>query len=243
MLPAIVGHRGARGEAPENTLASFRRAVAAGVPEIELDVRLSADRQLFVLHDADLERTTGRRGAAQRKSLSVLTALDARHGLAGWPTPCPVPSLAQVLEDCPPTMRFQLEVKADGKAPLPGLARALAALVQERQLHDRVVVTSSSARFLGLMREQDAGIARGYVCQYRHRKPIQTCVQLDCRWLISHYGLVSASLMKQARRHGFGVSVWTVNDLREAERLTALQVDSIITDFPTAFRHHFQHRP
>src|SRR5690554_3629409 len=97
MLPAIVGHRGARGEAPENTLVSFHRAVAAGVPEIELDLRLSSDRQLFVLHDVDLERTTGRRGAAQRKTLAAVTAMDARHAIAGWPTPCPIPSLAQVL--------------------------------------------------------------------------------------------------------------------------------------------------
>src|SRR5690606_18271321 len=194
-------------------------------------------------HDVDLERTTGRRGAAQRKTLAAVTAMDARHAIAGWPTPCPIPSLAQVLESCPPTMRFQLEVKADGKAPLPGVAQALTALIQERQLHDRVVVTSSSAAFLGLMRNTDASIARGYVCQYRHRKPIQTCMKLDCRWLISHYSLVTATLMKQARKHGLGVSVWTVNDLREAERLTALQVDSIITDFPTAFRHHFLNRP
>jgi glycerophosphoryl diester phosphodiesterase len=115
-------------------------------------------------------------------------------------------------------------------------------MIREQSLEHRVVVTSGDARFLGLMRHEAAEIQRGYVCQYRHRKPIQTCVALDCRWLISHFGLVTESLMSHARRHGLGVSVWTVNDLKEAERLIALGVDSIITDFPTGFLAHFRSR-
>ncbi|MGB1220724.1 MAG: glycerophosphodiester phosphodiesterase, partial [Alcanivoracaceae bacterium] len=66
MPVAIVGHRGARGEAPENTLASFQLAIDAGVPEIELDVRLSSDGHLIVLHDKDVDRTTTVRGGAQK---------------------------------------------------------------------------------------------------------------------------------------------------------------------------------
>lgn len=240
MLPAIVGHRGARGEAPENTLPSFERAVIAGVSEIELDVRLSSDDGLFVLHDPDLIRTTGQRGAAHRKKLSTLQALDARHAIANWPTPCPIPSLQQVIDLCPDNLRFQFEVKTDGKAPLKRTASKLASMIQEQQLEHRVVVTSSDRQFLRLMRHHAPDISRGYVCQYRHRKPIQTCRELECRWLISHYGLVSKSLMRLANKHGLGVSVWTVNDLAEASRLVSLGVDSIITDFPTAFQAHFR---
>lgn len=242
MLPAIVGHRGARGEAPENTLPSFERAVIAGVPEIELDVRLSKDDQLFVLHDPDLKRTTGHAGQAQKLPLAGIIAHDARQAISGWPTPCLVPSLQQVVDSCPDNMRFQFEVKADGKAPLKRLAQQLARMIREQSLEHRVVVTSGDARFLGLMRREAAEIRRGYVCQYRHRKPIQTCVALDCSWLISHFGLVTESMMAHARRHDLGVSVWTVNDLKEAERLVALGVDSIITDFPTGFLSHFRSR-
>ncbi|MFN3712889.1 MAG: glycerophosphodiester phosphodiesterase [Alcanivoracaceae bacterium] len=242
MLPAIVGHRGARGEAPENTLSSFERAVIAGVPEIELDVRLSSDDALFVLHDPDLKRTTGHSGNAHRLPLAGLVAHDARQAIAGWPTPCLIPSLQQVLDSCPETMRFQLEVKADGKAPLKRIAARLAGMIREQQLEHRVVVTSGHAGFLELMRQEAAEIHRGYVCQYRYRKPIQQSVALECRWLISHFGLVTPSLMEQARRHQLGVSVWTVNDLKEAERLVSLGVDSIITDFPTAFLAHFRSR-
>jgi glycerophosphoryl diester phosphodiesterase len=242
MLPAIVGHRGARGEAPENTLPSFERAVIAGVPEIELDVRLSSDDELFVLHDPDLRRTTGYSGKAHSLLLSSLVTHDARHAIPGWPTPCPVPSLQQVLDSCPATMRFQLEVKANGRAPLKRIALRLAKLIEEQELRQRVVVTSSDAGFLRTMRHTAPDVVRGYVCEYRYRKPIQQSVALECDWLICHFGLVSASLMSHARRHGLGVSVWTVNDLKEAERLISLGVDSIITDFPSAFMAHLRHR-
>lgn len=242
MTPAIVGHRGARGEAPENTLPSFRRAIHAGVGEIELDVRLSADNQLFVLHDADLKRTTGQTGVAQQRSLASLQALDARHALPGWPTACPIPSLQEVVDAAPDSMRFQFEVKADGRAPLPRLATALATLIHDQQLTDRVVVTSGSSQFLGMMKQQAFDIARGYVCQYRHRKPIQTCTRLECRWLIAHYGLINETLIQYSRKHGIAISTWTVNDLKEAERLAALQVESIITDYPSAFMAHFSQR-
>jgi len=240
MLPAIVGHRGARGEAPENTLPSFAQAVLAGVPEIELDVRLSSDDELFVLHDPDLRRTTGHSGAAYRKTLHELLTFDARHAMADWPTPCPIPSLQQVIDQCPESLRFQFEVKTDGKAPLKRTAIRLAAMIREQRLEQRVVVTSSDRQFLKLMRNTAPEIARGYVCQYRHRKPIQTCRELECRWLISHYGLVTGNLMRLAAKHDLRVSVWTVNDLAEAHRLVSLGVDSIITDFPTAFLAHFR---
>ena len=242
MLPAIVGHRGARGEAPENTLPSFERAVIAGVTEIELDVRLSGDDELFVLHDPDLKRTTGHSGNAHSLPLASLLAHDARQAIQGWPTPCPVPSLQQVVDSCPQHMRFQFEVKADGKAPLKRTAERLARMIREQALEHRVVVTSGSSRFLATMRNARPEIHRGYVCQFRRNKPIQTCLDLQCHWLISHYGLVTPSLMDHVRRHDLGVSVWTVNDLKEAERLISLGVSSIITDFPTGFLSHLRSR-
>ena len=88
--PALVGHRGARGEAPENTLASFQVAVEAGVTEMELDVRLSSDGQLIVLHDSDVTRTTGVRGNV-RQYTQQLGVMDARRNTPGWHSPTGIP--------------------------------------------------------------------------------------------------------------------------------------------------------
>jgi len=80
------------------------------------------------------------------------------------------------------------------------------------------------------------------VCQYRYLQPTRRAHGLGCNWLMPHYSLVTPALMRRARKRGLKVSVWTVNDLKEAERLIALGVDSIITDFPTAFLSHFRSR-
>jgi glycerophosphoryl diester phosphodiesterase len=207
-----------------------------------LDLRLSSDDQLFVLHDADLKRTTLHSGNAQQLTLAEVQSYDARHAMSGWQSPCPVPSLQQVLDSCPDNMRFQLEVKADRKAPLKRLAIQLAKMVRQQALEHRVVITSSSKRFLSLMREAAPEVQRGYVSRYRRNKPIQTALALECRWLIGHFSVLNENLMDQAREHGLGVSAWTVNDLKEAERLISIGVDSIVTDFPTAFIAHLKNR-
>ena len=242
MPVAIVGHRGARGEAPENTLASFQLAVEAGVPEIELDVRLSADGHLIVLHDKEVDRTTWQSGQARRYTMAELNLFDARRNTPGWHSATGIPSLTEVLDMCPPTMRFQFEVKRASRQHMHLKALRIKQLIEERNLWDRVVVTSSSGTFLRMVRTMSDRILLGYVCQYRYLQPIRRASQLKCDWLILHYSLVNRHILARAKKHRMGVSVWTVNDLREAERLVELGVNNIITDFPTSFMAHFRHR-
>src|SRR5690625_1531223 len=108
----ILGHRGARGEAPENTLTSFLRASDAGVHGIELDVRMSLDGVLYAFHDKTVRRTT-------LQNSQLLTQLDARHALSHWPHQEAIPSLESVLIECPSHLHYQLEIK--GFMPMPYL--------------------------------------------------------------------------------------------------------------------------
>lgn len=239
---AIIGHRGARGEAPENTLAGFQIACDSGVQGIELDVRLSSDGHLIVLHDKDLQRTTGQKGIAQHFTLAQLGMLDARRNTPGWHSPTGIPSLQEVVDLCGPDMPFQFEVKSTDSRTLHQLANALTHMIHAQQLGQRVVVTSSDTRFLRMVGNMAPDIQRGYVGQYRYLQPIRRAHSLGCTWVIAHYGMVSRAFMRSARKRGLRVSVWTVNDLQEAERLHALNVDSIITDFPSSFVPHFTTR-
>ena len=240
--PALVGHRGARGEAPENTLASFHVAVEAGVTEMELDVRLSSDGQLIVLHDSDISRTTGIKGNARQYTQAQLGVMDARRNTPGWHSPTGIPSLQEVVDLCGTDMRFQFEVKGADRIVLHQLAHHLTHMIHEQKLQSRVVVTSSHTGFLRMMATMAPDIERGYVCQYRYLQPTRRAKALGCSWLIAHYSLVTPALMRRARKRGLNVSVWTVNDLTEADRLSRLKVDSIITDYPTSFVSHFQRK-
>ena len=241
-FPTIVGHRGARGEAPENTAAGFQVAMEAGVTEIELDVRLSRDGHLIVVHDANVTRTTGERGKAHHYTLSQLEVLDARRNTPGWHSPLGIPSLREVVDLCGPSMRFQFEVKGADRAILHRLAHQLVDFISQRQMNDRVVVTSSHTGFLRMLGTMTAHIERGYVAEYRYQQPTRRAVALGCTWLMPRHTLVTPALMRRARRRNLKVSTWTVNDLTRAERMVELGVDGIITDFPTSFIAHFERR-
>ena len=241
-FPTIVGHRGARGEAPENTAAGFQVALEAGVTEIELDVRLSRDGHLIVVHDANVTRTTGERGKAHHYTLSQLEVLDARRNTPGWHSPLGIPSLREVVDLCGPSMRFQFEVKGADRAILHRLAHQLVDFISQRQMNDRVVVTSSHTGFLRMLGTMTAHVERGYVAEYRYQQPTRRAVALGCTWLMPRHTLVTPALMRRARRRNLKVSTWTVNDLTRAERMVELGVDGIITDFPTSFIAHFERR-
>lgn len=232
-IPRIVGHRGARGEAPENTLPAFLIARELGIDEVELDVHLSSDDQLVVIHDNTLQRTTGEKGHVQRYTAQQLGNLDARVGTPGWPSPTGIPSLREVVDCCGPRMRFQFEVKSAGVRVLRRLAGQLVALIEEQQLAPRVIVTSSHTGLLRLVGDLAPGLERGYVGEYRHLHPVRRAAALGCSWVMPRYRLIDEVLMQRARQQRLKVSAWTVNDENEARRLADLGVDSIITDFPT----------
>ncbi len=236
----IVGHRGARGEAPENTLPGFQRAVAAGVTEIELDIHLSADSVPVVIHDPTLDRTTYHRGLVNHHDHCSLADMDARRNTPGWPEKTGIPTLHDVVATCPDHLRFQFEVKGASKDDMRTIAQRLAGFIHDENLAERVVVTSSQPHFLGFMRQVAPKQPLGYVCEYSYQRPLKHVQQLNCQWLIAHHRIIKTSLMRQATRQGVRVSVWTVNDLDLATRLVAQGVDSLITDYPTAFMAHFQ---
>jgi len=94
----IYGHRGAKGEAPENTLTSFQECLKHGVRRCELDLHLSKDGELMVIHDPTLKRTTERRGKVVEHTAAELVTYDARKGGPGWIKPCPIPTLEELFE-------------------------------------------------------------------------------------------------------------------------------------------------
>jgi len=94
----VFGHRGARAEAPENTVAGFRYARGVGLTAVEFDVRLTRDDRLVVIHDTTVDRTTDGAGAIADLTYRRIAGLDARGDFSDWPAPCRVPTLRDTLE-------------------------------------------------------------------------------------------------------------------------------------------------
>lgn len=228
----IYGHRGARGEAPENTLPSFDKALQAGVTRVELDLHLSADQQLMVIHDPTLQRTTGIRGKVARHTAEQLTRLDARHGLAGWEAACPIPTLEQLFEQFPQFEHYQLEVKSGSRAQARPVLDAIMRLVERYRLQDKVVITSASRHLLRYARDSHCPLPTGLVEEHGILDPVKSALRYQCRFLALSWKLCTPARVAQAQRHGLHVSVWTVNEPELMLKLREMGVDSLITDVP-----------
>lgn len=230
-MTLIYGHRGAKGEAPENTLASFEQCLQHGVRRCELDLHLSRDGELMVIHDPTLKRTTGRRGKVAQHDAAELVKYDARQGGPGWKTPCPIPRLEELFEQCT-FEHWQLEVKSASKVRAARTVLAIAELVERFGLREQITITSSSREVLKAARELTPQLQVGLVAEYAWLDPLKVAAHYGCHLLALNWTLCTPERLLKAQKQGLHVSVWTVNEPALMRRLADFGADSIITDFP-----------
>jgi glycerophosphoryl diester phosphodiesterase len=162
--PLFVAHRGYSSQYPENTLAAFNGAIDAGAHMIELDVNLSRDRQLVVIHDETVDRTTNGTGAVAAQTLSRIGRLDA----GSWFDPRfrgeRIPTLAQVLDAVKGRVLVNIEIKPEafeGHGPADAVERQVLDLIREKSMLDDVLVSSFEWLVLENLRKREPGIALG----------------------------------------------------------------------------------
>lgn len=240
----LVGHRGARGEAPENTLGGFRYALDHNVRHFELDVHLSADGIPVVIHDAELKRTTDCTDRVGNLEAATLARCNAAAHWPEWPQPEPVPTLEAVLtllagERC----SVQVEVKCETDDAADLLIDRLAPLLPAFTGDLDMVITSFDTRLLQLAMLKLAQFPRGLVYDHKRRNPLAMAQTLHCQWLIGHWRLLGKRAIRRAKASDMRLSVFTVNDVRVARRLFNDGVDSVITDFPVAMARQLADAP
>jgi len=236
----IVGHRGARNEAPENTLEAFEHAFLNGCRHFELDIQLSSDLVPMVIHDTTLKRTTGVRGRVNAFSAHALSAMDARRNTPGWPHPCAIPTLSEVTLRFPDVLHWQFEVKTDSRFRLAVVAQKLVQFIQTHHLQQRVTITSSDRWLLREVHRIAPAQSTGLVAESRFYDPVRMANNLGCDYLCLSRKLVTQKRVRLAKQRGMTVSVWTVNDLFEMASLQEMGIDSVITDVPTLALHRFR---
>ena len=234
----LIGHRGARKEAPENTQAGFHHLRQLGINHVELDVRLSKDGKLVVLHDATVNRTTNGKGKVLELDTHQLQQLDATLPLPNWPEPCGVPELEQVIAKWPDLKSIQLEGKTADKAILERIGRGLAILIDRFTLLNNAVVTSSDQNLLSIMHRIAPQVRRGFVAERFTRDPLEVCLNHHCSHLVINHHRCTPGMIDAAHDLGLEVSTWTVNEVNAARRLQHWGVDSIITDVPSLLLKH-----
>ena len=206
--------------------------MARGVRQLEIDLRLSRDGELVVIHDDTLRRTAGVGGKVSGKSANDMAQLDNRNDGPPWPNKrgTGVPSMTALFRAVPEVRHWQLELKHLGPRRDHALADAVVAWIEKHQ--PKAVVTSLEPGLIRRVKDALPGQPTGFVSTTKD--PWSTLDACECEYLIAHWKtLTSRSFVRRAQARGIHVSAWTVNDASVIRKLYELGIDSVITDYPS----------
>jgi glycerophosphoryl diester phosphodiesterase len=226
----IIGHRGASGHAPENTLAAFKKAVALGATFIETDLQLSRDARFVAIHDDTLDRTTNGHGKVHDQTLAALRRFDAGSWFGSDYAGERIPTLEEILEFSKKNdIVFYLELKPSGSW---GGEHALIGALRESGEVARVVVISFDPTILAGLRNIEPTLMTGVLYDGQLADPLTTAVDVGARQLVARGNLVTPAMIVEARKRDLQVVCWTVNHPAHIRLLIAAGVDGIMSDYP-----------
>ena len=215
----VVGHRGAAGVMPENTIKGFRYAIELGVDYVECDVHLSRDKQLMVMHDATVDRTTNGRGAIRDLTAARIRSLDAGQGEQ-------VPLLDEVLETVRGEVHLLIELKGTG------VEHAAVEAVKAQSMQEYVTFTSFALERLALVREMGKEYRLGAILPNPTDFDLARAVELQAVGIGIRYTNLCLRHVEAAHALGLEVRAWNPDMWDEQQAMITLGVDGISTNRP-----------
>lgn len=229
--PFVIGHRGASGEAPENTMASFELAVKQQADLIEMDVQLTSDGILVVMHDFAIDRTTDGHGLVKERSLSQMKELDAAARFPGGYQRQSVPTLDEVLDWAHSRVPVAIEIKG-GPIHYPGIEARVADAVARHSMVDASVVISFDHAVLLRLKRTYPAVATGvlFACAPVSASGLAMAAHADA--LLPHWADLSPEMVEEAHSNGLAISTWAVDEERDMGWVLSMGVDAVATNFP-----------
>ncbi|MGN0629464.1 MAG: glycerophosphodiester phosphodiesterase [Oscillospiraceae bacterium] len=234
-MTKIYAHRGFSEKYPENTLLAFKKAAETGAEGIELDVHLTKDGEIVVMHDENTVRTTGTNALIKDLTLEQFKLLDAgyvKKGEFGFEAP---PALREVFELLAETgMECNIEIKS-GVYEYPGIERKVLNLIDEFGLRDKIIISSFN---------------HYTVCRFKELAPDVKCGFLEESWLIHpgaytrnrgvecfhpFFNMLNHENVQDLRNNGIEINAWTINDEEDMRKALRLQLEIAITNSPDRF--------
>lgn len=214
----VVGHRGAAAHEPENTLKSFETAIRLGANTIELDVHLTKDRKLVVIHDSTVDRTTNGKGHVKEMNFSELRRLDAGKGER-------IPTLGEVMELAKGKVSMQIELKGIG-TEIP--AAKLAGRYNTENIH----LISFISGMLITVKKNFPKIRTGMLLQHIPKDPLMILKSTGADMLSINHSAIDEWTIEKIRSQKKRICAWTANEPAEIRRLIRLGVDAVVSDKP-----------
>ncbi len=249
--PLIIGHRGASGHAPENTHAAFALAFEQGADGIEFDVRLASDGVPFVFHDPTFERTVGIYGKVDDYPSTMHEEVYVGHWFneryprrarIAYEWSEKIPTLAQVFERYASHLLYA-EMKCEDVSRQPALANAVVELIRKHDLAARVVVKSFALDSLREVKRLAPEVRTAALFGRSWPRPFLPAAKIiagaeacGADEISLHRSLLREATVREARRRGFEVLVWTVNSPASLRRALKFKLKAVFTDFPDRMR-------
>jgi len=229
----IIAHRGFSGRAPENTLAAIREAIGVGADMAEIDVTLSSDGEIVVIHDETLQRTTDGFGTVAQHTLRELKELDA----GSWFSPRfagePIPTLEEVLAAVNGRILLNIEIKSE--AVERGIAARVVETVQRLEMTDQVVISSFAPPALEQVRDLAPEIVTAVLFKpefHQGRDAVDIVVELGASAFNIKRRRLTSRMSSRCGEHAIPVGIYTVNKKRHMRRMIRKGVAAIFTDYP-----------
>jgi glycerophosphoryl diester phosphodiesterase len=222
----LIAHRGARFDEPENTLRAVKRAFECGADAVEIDVRLSSDDELVVIHDDTLERTTNGSGKVSKKTLKQLRTLDAGKGET-------IPTLSEVL-----SLVKKLEIAVVIEMKEPGVEAKVAREIVKAEMERNVIISSFFHFSLLTVKELAPNLKTGVILSSLPVFPVTLARDAKADIIFQRYPRLKKEYVEEASRNKIEIYTWTINTVEDLEKSRELGVKGIVTDNPCLFKSH-----
>ena len=236
-----IAHRGASAQAPENTIAAFEKAVELGADAIELDLHVSRDGELVIIHDDTLDRTTDGQGPVHTRSLQELKRLDAGRWFGESFAGQRIPTLAEVLDRFAGKVPLAIEIKA-GSAFFRGIEERVVSVLREHQVISQVAVASFDHYALLTLKELEPCLRTAALLVGRPVSISALAGPSKADAMAIEFSLVTKIEVDACRAAGLQLVVWVVNEPAQMRYFIDLGVDGIITDRPDLLRYALAER-
>jgi glycerophosphoryl diester phosphodiesterase len=232
---SLIGHRGALASAPENTLPGFEEGLAQGANLLELDIHQSRDRELVVIHDFTVDRTTDGTGYVKDLTLHELKRLDAGSRFSPAFKGARIPLFREVLEWAKGRVCLAIEIKSDW-ITYEGIEAALVDHLRRYEMVDQVMVVSFDHCALKRVKDHEPNVSTGAIYNARFVDPLMVARSARVNVLRPRWPFASTAEIRAAHAEGLAYSPWGPNDPAIWRQLVEMGVDTLSADRPADLR-------
>lgn len=219
-----IGHRGANEHEPENTIVAFQKAIDLGSDGIELDVHLSSDKEIIVIHDQTIDRTTNGTGFVHQMTLSELKKFRIHHNYE-------IPTLDEVFGILNHNILINIELKSF-EAAAKVIALLEKYILQNKFTYQNFLISSFDWSALTFCHAQSPRISLGVLTDNSIESALIFAKEINAFAINPEFKLLNSKNIKEIHDHGLKIYAWTVNKVEDINKMKILKVDGIISDFP-----------